>query len=191
MLAKVESYKAGYEKGLKSLKGKIRMLFIFFLIEVCLASPFIGKAIYTAFEHKYVIISAVERVKASPQAELSQQQTAMNATEAVEEIVKSPTPPVDDIVEKTRWYESQNGTKGLALTCKDKGLSNEYGYRASKGFCFNNHEEATETVKNWFIEKLAIMDLATANCLYTGNGMTTDCNRAKQIAYESQLPSMQ
>lgn len=180
MLAKVESYQAGYEKGLKSLKGKIRILFIFFLIEVILSSPFIGKAIYTEFEHKFVIVSAVEGVKASPQAELSQKEASI-ADVVEEDISLPPSDDIDEVVEKTRWYESQNGTKGLALTCKAKDMSNEYGYRANEGFCFKNHKEATETVKKWFIEKLTIMDIATASCLYTGKGMTTDCNRAKQI----------
>lgn len=178
MIPKVESYRRGYEKGLRSLKGKIRMLFIFFLIEVCLASPFIGKELWNLLENKF----AVAGVSDNPQANISQKEASIS--DVVEEALSlPPSDNIDLIVEKTRWLESQNGTKGLALSCKKRGLSNEYGYRANENFCFNNHEEATKEVKRWFTEKLSVMDIKTACCLYTGNGKIKNCNRSKQIAY--------
>jgi len=37
-------------------------------------------------------------------------------------------PSIEEIVDQIRRIESSNGTKGLAVTCKLKGLSNDYGY---------------------------------------------------------------
>ena len=48
-----------------------------------------------------------------------------------------------------RWVESNDGTKGLASTCKYKGMVNSIGYRALEGFCFNSQEEEEITFSNW------------------------------------------
>lgn len=53
------------------------------------------------------------------------------------------------LYKKVRWYESNNGTKGLAVTCKSKGKVNEIGYLPYKGFCFNSISEQELTFANW------------------------------------------
>lgn len=48
-----------------------------------------------------------------------------------------------------RWYESNNGKKGLAVTCAKKGMVNEIGYLPYKGFCFQNKWDQELTFANW------------------------------------------
>jgi len=66
-----------------------------------------------------------------------------------------------------RRYESNYGTMGLAVTCKNKGMVNEVGYLPVKGFCFNNQSEQELTVIQWFQKRLnGGMSIETALCLY-------------------------
>jgi hypothetical protein len=52
-----------------------------------------------------------------------------------------------------RWVESNDGTKGLAVTCKSKGMYNDIGFLPVKGFCFKTIEEQELTFANWVNRK--------------------------------------
>ena len=69
-----------------------------------------------------------------------------------------------------RWNESNNGTKGLAVTCRSKGKINQVGYILYKGYCFNSREEQEITVKQWFSKRITIQGLSPREALivYTG-----------------------
>lgn len=56
--------------------------------------------------------------------------------------------------QKIRWVESNNGTKGLAVTCKNKGKINEIGFRALQGYCFNNERDQETTIMQYIEYKL-------------------------------------
>lgn len=53
-----------------------------------------------------------------------------------------------------RFVESNNGTKGLAVTCKNKGKINEVGFRALSGYCFNNERDQETTVMQYIESRL-------------------------------------
>ncbi len=53
-----------------------------------------------------------------------------------------------------RFVESNNGTKGLAVTCKNKGKANEVGFRALSGYCFNNERDQETTVMQYIEGRL-------------------------------------
>lgn len=53
-----------------------------------------------------------------------------------------------------RWVESNNGTKGLAVTCANKGKINEVGFRALSGYCFNNERDQETTVMQYIETRL-------------------------------------
>ena len=69
-----------------------------------------------------------------------------------------------------RWNESNDGTKGLAVTCRDKGGVNDVGYILYKGFCFNSLKEQEITVKQWFAKRITVAGLTPREALmvYTG-----------------------
>jgi len=91
----------------------------------------------------------------------------------------SPFPDVVSIVARTRQLESSNGTKGLAATCKAKGLSNDYGYNIPN--CYPKGED-TRLVTEWFQKRFSEgLSLSEAGCLYTTGKITTDCERANQL----------
>jgi len=80
---------------------------------------------------------------------------------------EKPRPSSSQIVQRIRQIESGNGTAGLAVTCKAKGLSNEYGYNPPT--CYASHEQLTTIVEEWFDRKLKTMTLEEALRLYSGN----------------------
>lgn len=74
------------------------------------------------------------------------------------------------IVERIRQIESNNGQAGLAVTCKSRGMSNEYGYNPPN--CYASHEQLTTIVEEWFDRKLKTMSLEEALELYSGDSQT-------------------
>ena len=73
------------------------------------------------------------------------------------------------IYQRVRWLESNNGTKGLAVTCSKKGLINEIGYLPYKGYCFNNRAEQELTFSRWITKRLnAGMSEEEALRIYSG-----------------------
>jgi len=56
--------------------------------------------------------------------------------------------------QRIRWVESNNGTKGLAVTCKNKGMINETGYRALQGFCFKSDWDQELTIMQYIEKRL-------------------------------------
>ena len=61
-----------------------------------------------------------------------------------------------DIVVKVRELESNRGKNpnGLHVTCREKGMWNEVGYRAREGYCFKDEYSGTETTKAWFKKRM-------------------------------------
>lgn len=84
---------------------------------------------------------------------------------------------LDSIVSKVHMLETTQGKAptGKHVTCRNKGMSNEYGYRAHENFCFNTHEEATATVKDWFKRSLEKRSLAASLCRYNIGTPVEDC----------------
>lgn len=58
------------------------------------------------------------------------------------------------IYQYIRWVESNNGTKGLAVTCKSKNGVNEIGYLPVKGFCFKSEWDQELTVMQYIEKRL-------------------------------------
>lgn len=87
--------------------------------------------------------------------------------------------------EQTRWFrlykfvrfvESNNGIKGLAVTCKKKGMVNSIGYRALEGFCFNSQEEEEITFSNWVNKRYNNgMSERALLCQYNSGRAVEDC----------------
>jgi hypothetical protein len=75
-----------------------------------------------------------------------------------------------------RKYESNYGTMGLAVTCKNKGMINEVGYLPFKGFCFKSEGDQELTVMQWFQKRLnGGMSVETAMCLYNTGRLQKSC----------------
>jgi len=72
-------------------------------------------------------------------------------------------PSISEIADKIKMLESANGTAGLALTCKGKGLANDYGFAPPN--CYQEGQDR-ELVEKWFERKLEKMPLENALCLY-------------------------
>jgi len=69
-----------------------------------------------------------------------------------------------------RHHESNGGTKGLAVTCKNKGKINEIGYLLTPGHCFNNATDQEVTFKKWMSKRLnSGMSVQDALIIYTNN----------------------
>ena len=96
---------------------------------------------------------------------------------------------ITELVDYIHLMESSRGyaDSGLAIVCKDKGLTNEYGYRAmdawkegyfnpDEAFCFNNQAEAVLTITEWvkkYVEKYGTYE---AMCIYnTGSTKNGNC----------------
>lgn len=75
-----------------------------------------------------------------------------------------------------RWVESNNGTKGLAVTCKNKGKVNEVGFRALSGYCFNNERDQETTVMQYIESRLnSGWTEAEVLCYWNGFGKVDGC----------------
>ncbi len=76
----------------------------------------------------------------------------------VKEVV---SPNIEGMVKAIRQLESSNGTakEGLAVYCKKKGMSNEYGFGGMQLMhCFKDNDEATLRVTRWIKEKIVQFD---------------------------------
>lgn len=91
---------------------------------------------------------------------------------------------IDQIVATVRTLESTNGTapSGHHVTCRNKGMSNEYGYGVYSGLCFDTHEEATKSVAKWFTRELQNLTLGQALCKYNTGNASDSC-----VYYEDYL----
>lgn len=75
-----------------------------------------------------------------------------------------------------RWVESNNGTKGLAVTCKNKGKVNEVGFRALSGYCFNNERDQETTVMQYIEIRLnSGWTEAEVYCFYNSGRKVNGC----------------
>ena len=76
-----------------------------------------------------------------------------------------------------RWYESNNGTRGLAVTCKNKGKINEIGYLPYSGYCFDNESEQETTIANWMNKRINFDGLTDSQllCLWNTGKAYTSC----------------
>ena len=86
---------------------------------------------------------------------------------------------VAEIVNKIWQLESSRGKakEGLAVYCKDQGMSNEYGYGGMDGkICFRNHKEATAMIHLWFNTQLETKTLERALCYYNTGRPADDCD---------------
>jgi hypothetical protein len=80
------------------------------------------------------------------------------------------------IYQRIRWIESNNGTKGLAVTCQNKGKVNEVGFRALQGFCFNNLRDQETTVMQYIETRLNTgWTEAEVLCYWNGFGKVNGC----------------
>lgn len=91
----------------------------------------------------------------------------------------------DLIVTYIHSQESSNGTslQGLHVTCKGKGMTNEYGYRAGEGFCFKTASEAIETVKDWVHRSLAVRGVLETLCRYNTGYSVPNCTYAESFKH--------
>ncbi len=90
---------------------------------------------------------------------------------------------IDQLTDYIHLAESTRGKAlvGLNATCKAKGMSNEYGYRAGEGFCFPTEEEATATVKDWVHRSLQVRGVPETLCRYNTGNPVDDCPYADQF----------
>jgi hypothetical protein len=86
------------------------------------------------------------------------------------------------VVDGIHMLETSKGTapRGRHVTCKNKGLSNEYGY--NPGQCFATHEEATNVVKSWVKRQYArFNDLNTTLCYYNTGKVLSTCQYSQDF----------
>lgn len=98
------------------------------------------------------------------------------------EVLSANYPNMEDVIDKIHLLESGRGTapKGHHLTCKTLGLSNEFGYGALDGYCFNSYEESVKAMNMWFRLKFEDgFSLKEALCIYnTGLSKNGTCEYA-------------
>lgn len=84
---------------------------------------------------------------------------------SVVEPKKQIEPNIEEIVYKIYRLES---SAGINDSCKAEGKFNGYGYAIYKGSyrCFESHEQVTEIVSDWVIEKLKTHSLPETLCGY-------------------------
>lgn len=82
-----------------------------------------------------------------------------------------------EIYQLIRRYESSNGTKGLAVTCKNKGMINEVGWRAHERFCFTSEEAQEITIIQYFQKRLNVLGwtVSEAMCYYNTGKRQPSC----------------
>ena len=56
--------------------------------------------------------------------------------------------------QQIRINESSQGTRGLAVTCKNKGMHNDTGWKALEGFCFKSQFEEELTIMQYIEKRL-------------------------------------
>ena len=81
------------------------------------------------------------------------------------------------IAEFVRWRESNNGKapSGHHVTCREQGLTNEYGYAPHLDYCFNSESEALNAIKDWFTRSLEVRTLSESLCRYNMGTPVSDC----------------
>jgi len=105
--------------------------------------------------------SLISPIVEATQSALAIPELKVQAEEPVKVEVVAVKPDVDRMVRAIRRLESSDGKakEGLAVYCKKKGLSNEYGYGGMQTMkCFATHQEATDRVTTWVHDHLAKFD---------------------------------
>jgi hypothetical protein len=118
------------------------------------------------WEDKQLILTEADFMRSS--TVYAKTQTPQNVAQPVQH-----SPQVLEILRIIRIKESSNGTKGLAITCKKFGKSNEYGYNVPH--CYNSHEELTELIAKTFEKRLQELSLPQAICRYNTGKVLDDC----------------
>jgi hypothetical protein len=97
------------------------------------------------------------------------------------EVALASSPDFKQLVAFVHFRESNNGTapKGLHVTCREKGMSNEYGYAAGQGFCFADAATAYQKVYNWFNKNATELGIPQALCKYNNGQPLSDCEYYK------------
>lgn len=82
---------------------------------------------------------------------------------------------LNQIANKIYQLESSGGKNDGY--CESKGGHNGFGYRMNKHemVCFDSTERVRGYVKDWFAEKLKVMTLAEAACVYNQGIKTNKC----------------
>jgi len=148
------------------------------------------------FDQNKIVPHQVIQVKISPPFTIESRMVSPISGESAEPKVASPSgmrviPQVmaeepsiiDQLTDYIHLAESTRGKAlvGLNATCKAKGMSNEYGYRAGEGFCFSSEEEATATVKDWVHRSLQVRGVPETLCRYNTGNPVDDCPYADQF----------
>lgn len=122
---------------------------------------------------------------ASPSAEMETAEPVVTpeAMRVVQPVLAQEPPLIDQLVSYIHLAESTRGKAqvGLNATCKSKGMSNEFGYRAGEGFCFPNHDVAVETVKDWLYRSLQVRGVPETLCRYNIGTPVDNCEYANKF----------
>jgi len=126
-------------------------------------------------EPKKLTIESVD-VVGTPVAHAEPVEAHSVKPEREQEETQAPLPlEIDEVIDRIGWIESNNGQVGHAKTCKEKGLSNNYGYNLPT--CFKTDQEAREAVE-WQLKKYASegLDLQTSLCRYNTGEIKSECD---------------
>ena len=125
----------------------------------------VGMGLATAFWTLYIAFSGINQPLISPLTGIVSPAYASNT-----EIPKTQT-RWWRLYQRVRWLESNNGTKGLALTCRSKGGYNEIGYLPVKGYCFKTLDDQEQTFASWITKHLTFEGMTEAQALrhYSNN----------------------
>ena len=91
---------------------------------------------------------------------------------------------VDTLVDYIWFSESNRGTapKGLHVTCKNKGMSNEWGYLPKPGHCFETWEEGRAAVYKWVQKKIELgYSDQELLCVYNIGHRLSNCEYLKSL----------
>ena len=93
------------------------------------------------------------------------------------QVVAPSTSELDTIIDKIAVLESSNGLH-QPTQCTNKGMINKWGYGVygNNVMCFQNDEEAKETIKGWFKkQKDSGLEIEEMLCKYNTGRPTMDC----------------
>jgi hypothetical protein len=159
------------------------LIYVFALIGMLATLQFAINAFREAGEwYFHERLSVGEVVEA--QAETAPLAESVGSSSVNSEDREEATPPlpleIDEVIDRIGFIESNNGKTGLAKTCADKGMSNNYGYNPPT--CFKSDQEAREAVK-WQLKKYADqgLDLNNSLCRYNTGERQADCDYAKKF----------
>lgn len=80
------------------------------------------------------------------------------------------------------WFnETTNGKDStdptaLHMYCRNKGMTNEFGFMPADKHCFETFEQSVERVNRWFDQEAKGLDIAVAFCWYSGYGKVPKCS---------------